>query len=56
MEGLVARLKRFFSIETGPVTYGVISKHEYPEYEGRSLQIKIGKWLIEFSLLKESKA
>ena len=55
-EGLAARFRKFFGVEAGRVTYGVISEREYPEYEGRSLQIRIGKQIIEVSLLKEREA
>ena len=50
---LFSKLKRFFGVEIGYVTSGVISDKPHPEYEGRSLEIRIGKWIIEFSLLRE---
>jgi len=53
--GLVSRLKGFFDVETSYVTSGVLSDKPHPEYEGRSVQIRIGKWIIEFSLLREKR-
>jgi len=53
--GLVSRLRGFFGVEMTYVTSGVLSDKPYPEYEGRSLQIKVGKWIIEFSLLREKR-
>jgi len=52
--GLLESLKGFFSVKMSRVTSGILSEREYPEYEGRSVQIRIGRWIIEFSLLREA--
>jgi len=44
--------RKFFDIKTRFVVFGTGEE----EYEGRTLQVRIGELIVEFSLLKEKKA
>ena len=43
--------RKFFDIKTRFVVFGTGEE----EYEGRTLQVRIGELIVEFSLLKEKK-